>query len=181
MNQEQLIWHRVREGDVQALNTLYDLYVDKLYAYGMKLTSKSYLVKDAIHDLFLDLYKYRKNLSEVSNIEGYLIISFKRKLVKLIKNDYRNKEDVSKDVFHTLYTDSEEYKILKSETAKEQSHRLSNALQKLPSKQREILFFRFYDDKDYDEISQLMGISVTSARTQVYRAIKTLRSELNGI
>ena len=52
---------------------------------------------------------------------------------------------------------------------------LANALESLTKKQRKGLFLRFNQDKSYEEISEIMEVSVQTARTIVYRALKALR------
>ena len=47
------------------------------------------LVKDCIHDLIFDLYKYRKNLAENDNIRNYLFKSLKRKVLASGKKNLR--------------------------------------------------------------------------------------------
>jgi RNA polymerase sigma-70 factor (ECF subfamily) len=133
---------------------------------------------DCIHDLFLDLFKYRKNLSITDNAKYYLFKSLKRKINK----KYQEKTNPETEEFfnykskiHKNYTDSCEIDIISNEWNLEKKEALNNALSILTSNQREVLFLRFNEGKTYEEISFITGISVQSTRTNVYRAIKSLR------
>ena len=54
---EAEIWSRFRSGDQDAFADVYNLYVDDLYRYGMKMVDGNRdLVIDAIHDVFVKLY-----------------------------------------------------------------------------------------------------------------------------
>ena len=52
-----------------------------------KLSMNKELVKDAIQEVFLDLYlKREKNKTNPENLKYYLILSLKRNLIKKLKN-----------------------------------------------------------------------------------------------
>lgn len=75
-------WEELQLGNKESLGGLYDLFADDLYAYGTQFASDKSCIMDAIHDLFLDLYKYRKNLAATDNVKYYLLRSLKNKLIK---------------------------------------------------------------------------------------------------
>ncbi|QWX83562.1 sigma-70 family RNA polymerase sigma factor [Cellulophaga sp. HaHaR_3_176] len=178
-NEEIVIWEKLIDGDKMALGQLYDMYIDILFTYGMYHSKDKSYVSDCIHDLFVDLYKYRTNLSMTDNVKYYLFRSLKRKINK----KYRAKNtSVSLDEFQfkpdftkTNHINSCEKSIIRQENIKERNAKLAEALSTLTKKQQKILFLRFDQDKSYDEISVIMDISVQTARTSIYRAIKTLR------
>lgn len=80
------LWTKVKLGDLDAFNQLYDKYIDALYEFGIQYTNDTDYVKDCIHDLFLDIYKYRKKLSDVDNVKYYLFKSLKRKINRKFKS-----------------------------------------------------------------------------------------------
>ena len=53
----------------------------------------------------------------------------------------------------------------------------------LSNRQREGLSLKFEHNHTYPEIAEIMGISIESARTMIYRALKDLRKciESNGL
>ncbi|WP_140157773.1 MULTISPECIES: RNA polymerase sigma factor [Arenibacter] len=175
---EYLVWERIKTGDTKSLGQLYDYYVDDLYSHGMKRISDKGWVMDCIHDLFLDLYKYRLKLSEPDNISYYLQKSLERK----INRKYGRKESpVSVDIpLLDFIRDknsipSIESEIIINEQASKKSNRLAVAMDSLTEKQQKGLYLRFYQDKSYEEISKIMNVSIQSARTMIYRALTSLR------
>lgn len=178
---EILIWEKLIEGDKEALGELYDTYVNILFSYGMYHSKDRGYVMDCIHDLFVELYNYRKNLSMTDNVKYYLFKSLKRKINK----KYNNKNvavffDEDKYKIKTLqktHTDSCENEIINKENTSEINAKLSNALKTLTKKQRKIIDLRFTQEMTYEEISKIMGISVQTARTSIYRIIKALRKQ----
>ncbi|TLP74145.1 RNA polymerase sigma factor [Maribacter sp. ACAM166] len=183
---EKEIWLELRRGDPEALGNLYDLYVDQLFAIGMKTIGSRDLVQDHIHDLFLDLYKYHEHLAEVRSIAGYLITSFKRKLYKQNKFQIThlrpNWDDNNNNIPIDLkVVNSHEEQLIQQEHKDERSSFLKRALTNLTEHQQNILILRFTEEKSYDEIADIMSVSVSSARTLIYRAVKTIRNSTLSI
>lgn len=176
---DKVAWKKLINGDKLALGDLYDQYVNILFSYGMYHSKDRGYVMDCIHDLFLDLYKYRKNLSKTDNVKYYLFKSLKRKINK----KYKTKDlPVSKENFLFTFegtsknhSKSCEEEIIAQERILERNNNLSEALKVLTKKQRKVLYLRYNQDRTYEEISDIMGISVETARTSIYRAIKKLR------
>ena len=55
------------QGDKAALSEIFLQFHDDLFRYGLKLSHSENMVKDAIQDLFLKLWKNRSNLKPVEN------------------------------------------------------------------------------------------------------------------
>ena len=178
VNTETTIWKNLINGEETALGELYNLYIDILFCYGIQNSKDRGYVMDCIHDLFVDLYKYRKSLSVTDNVKYYLFRSLKRKINK----KYNKKMiSVSEEFQYSInsvnknYTKSHEEEIIAKERTSEKHAKLENILCTLTEKQRKGLFLRYNKEKTYLEISQIMGVSVQTARTSIYRAIKALR------
>lgn len=178
-NQDFILWNSLRNEDPDAFDKIYDQYIDALYAYGLSYSKDKELVKDCVHDLFLDLYKYRKRLSSTDNIKFYLFKSLKRKIFSRNKNKLRiDYHDIILDSAYPVSTSTEE-EIIAGETQKEIMETLANAINRLPERQHEGIILKFRNELSYEEIAQIMEISIESARTLVYRSIKALRQEMD--
>jgi RNA polymerase sigma factor (sigma-70 family) len=178
---EKSIWKRIKEGDNSALGELYDIYIDDLFSFGMYHAQDRSYIMDCIHDLFLDLHKFNRNLSNTDNIKYYLFKSLKRKINKkyrvnkiVFPIDFEHSKGIEK--IGKNHTKSHEEEIICFEKAFERSAMLNEAMKKLTNKQRKCLCLRFYEERSYEEISGIMGITVQTARTSVYRAIKIIRA-----
>ena len=177
VNSDYLLWKRIKAGETQAFNDLYMQYADILFSFGHLYTKDQELIKDCIHDLFFDLYKYRKNLSDNDHIRHYLFKSLKRKI-------QAPQSAKLKIVYTDSVSDETNSRLLSSETEglefqEESIANIKKAMDKLPEKQREVLNLRFQIGLSYNEIAQILDISVESVRTQVYRSVKAIREELN--
>ena len=66
------LWQQIKKGDISAFEQLYDNYADVLLTFALQYTNEPSIAKDAIHDVFLDIYKYRTGLAESVNVKSYL-------------------------------------------------------------------------------------------------------------
>ena len=51
-------------------------------------------------------------------------------------------------------------------------------LNKLPPRQKEVLYLLFYQDMSYEDIATVMQMNYQSARNLVHRALKLLRTKM---
>ncbi len=73
------VWSRFKAGDQEAFAILYNLHIDNLYSYGTKLCKDEEAVKDALQELFLELFLKREKTKIVpENLKFYLLIKLKK-------------------------------------------------------------------------------------------------------
>jgi RNA polymerase sigma factor (sigma-70 family) len=67
-------------------------------------------------------------------------------------------------------------KLTQSESFHQIKQQVEQALEKLTSRQREIIYYRFYQDLGFDEIAEIMEMQVRATYKLSARALDTLRS-----
>ncbi|WP_025763029.1 RNA polymerase sigma factor [Dyadobacter tibetensis] len=181
VDSNRAIWMSfVEKGNPLAFQQLYDIYADFLYDFGMRYTADSELSRDAIHDLFLDLHTYQKNLAKDVNVNFYLIKSYKRKLIEIKRRSerFRLHSVVPSDLVLQSFCFSIEDQMIEDEEQRRRLQSLAEEVNRLPDRQREILYLRYTHSLEYEEIAAMMDISVATCRTFIYRALKLLRTNL---
>jgi RNA polymerase sigma factor (sigma-70 family) len=177
-NTDTEIWAKFRNGDDEALSLIYAQISKRLYLYGLKFTSNQSIIEDSIQDLFCDLIRNRSNLGTTDNIRFYLMKSFNRKLQRQLQKEmkYNLKENDEEYVFDITY--SIEHDIINGESSDQKKTSLNKALQFLTPRQKEAVYLKFTEELEYDEISEIMNMSVESCRNLIYKAIKSLKDSL---
>ena len=173
------LWEDFKKGEKYALTHIYYLYADSLFRYGKKFSSDDELVKDAIQDLFFDLIRTRAKLGTTDHIYFYLIKSLRRRLVQThsgINNRMITDDEGDMQTANIVYSIEDEW-IQKEELTKKEEI-VRKGLAELSPKQREIIYYRFTCDFEYEQICEIMSMKYDSARKMVFRALKTLREHL---
>jgi RNA polymerase sigma factor (sigma-70 family) len=179
MKPDKKIWDDFRKGENYALSHIYFQHVQMLFRYGKKFSQDDELIKDTIQDLFFDLIRTRKNLGETDNICFYLMASFRRKLAKGVNKkkplEYSEDQELTAEIVYSV-----EHDLIDKEELSQRETAVKQALAELSPKQREILYYRFTCNFDYDQICEIMKLQYDSARKQVSRALKAMKKILSG-
>lgn len=174
--EDEVIWLNIQRGNQAALEALYNRFFKSLYNYGRKVCSNKTIVEDAIHDLFLDLWRYRANLASTTSIQFYLYRALRRRIVKNENKDIETSLfDFQLDDLLLKKTLSHEDNMIETERTNEQSTKLKKNLNNLSPRQYESLILRFYDELSYEEIGTLLDVNEQSARNLVQRGLEQLR------
>lgn len=181
MIEDQQIWERFKSGDKTATSHIYYTHIRVLYRYGKKFTTDKELIKETIQELFFDLIRTRENLGFTDNIRFYLIKSFRRRILQALqKKPFPLESEQSLESSPLTITYSYEEELINRENLSRREELVQKGLKALSPKQREILFYRFTCDFEYDQICEIMEIQYDSARKMVFRALKALREHLSG-
>jgi RNA polymerase sigma factor (sigma-70 family) len=176
---DKYIWEKFREGNPSAFEIIYERNIDVLANYGKRMCSDTELVKDAIQDMFVDIWRNRANLSNTETIKYYLIKAFRRNLIKKINGAKKlDSHDETSAAFDGNFELSHDLVIVESEIESERHAQLNGLLENLPARQKEALFLRFYGGLNYTQISSAMGINQQSAHNMVFRALEMLRDRM---
>ncbi len=178
MINELQIWTQFQHGSVDAYTELYNSFASPLYSYGMKFTKDVTIVEDSIHDLFCTLWTSRERLSQPSSVKNYLFKSFRNCILRKLSSPVSLVDDDQKLDFRFELAIDE--KLIQNEDLLYIKCQIAQALEKLTSRQREIVYYRFYQNLEFDEIADIMNMQVRAAYKLTSRALETLRGLLPG-
>lgn len=175
---ESKLWTNFKQGEESAFALIFRTYYESMFNYGKKFHKDNELIEDCIQELFLEIWKNRANLADIDNIKPYLLTAIRRKIIKQLDKNLKIKKLFSNNndkEYKFEITFSYETELINAQSDQEKIQQLQEKLDKLPPRQKEILYLLFYQDMSYEEVSQIMGINYQSARNLVHRAIKILR------
>ena len=172
------LWHSFLNGNDNSFAVIYQQHNDSLLSYGYKLSYDKDMVSDCIQEIFIDLLKKKKLGANIKNLKAYLFVALRNNLIKKITKSRKQemlevKKSQEESIFNVEY--SYQDKIIESELSSEIKTKLNNAVKSLPSRQKEIIYLKFEEGLDYNEISDVLKISVESARKLLHRALLSLR------
>lgn len=171
-------WKNFKEGDFSSLGNLFEKHYQELFYYGNKIVVLPDLVKDAIQDLFIDVWERRSKMTKVENIKAYLIISLRRDLIRKISKI--RKESLSDQPLPLQFSFSPEDFLISSEQNKVHTRLLSKSMESLTERQREVILLRFYHNLEFHEISKVLEMNIQSVRNLLFRALDKIRKDMSG-
>ena len=174
---EAVYWARLKNGDVETLGYLYESYVDKLFQAAMRITDNREMAKDALQEVFIELWNYRETLCTVNYSQGYLVKVLRNILVKKLKKEQLTGHLMVAESL-ACPEDNREDMLISLDMDKEKRKRLSRALSNLSSRQMLILKLHFYEGLSYEQIADRLSMNYQSVNNLAFRTIMRLRSHM---
>jgi RNA polymerase sigma factor (sigma-70 family) len=177
--EDQILWESFLSGDKTSFEQIYANYYQKLYSYGIRKIDQPDLVRDCIQDLFIYLWTNREKLGSTDNIKYYLIASLRNSLIHAGSSQSKwEKVELSiADDFHIQFNPESE--LIEREGLTQRSKMIVEALDQLTPRQKEVLYLRFFEEMEYDQIADLLNLTVKGVYKLNYRAIDALKVVLN--
>jgi RNA polymerase sigma factor (sigma-70 family) len=173
---EVKLWTALKNGDKPAYAQLYEQYAKPLLLYGRKIQADEATIEDAIHDLFVELWRYRTNLSATTSIKFYLFGALRKKLMGNIKTNIEL--GTMTYLENALFDISHEAQLIENEDFEQITERIRQALDQLPPRQREAIFLRYHQNFNNDQIAEIMGLTYNSSANLINKGLKRLREVL---
>jgi len=178
INSDSSIWDDFVKGNDDAFRMIYTHHVQALFKYGCNFTHDEALVKDCIHDVFIDLSKYRSGLGVTDNIKLYLYKSLKRKIIGCLSR-VQNLGSVDLEQLQFNYAASAEEEMVNKEFEQQRTFQLERAMSTLSPRQKEAIYLKFVSELSYEELGKVMEMNYQSARNLVFRGLEKLRENFS--
>lgn len=174
---DEVIWNALRNNNREAFAVIYYRFFNVLLQRGLQISCDRELVKDCIHDLFLEIWINKLNLATPLSVKAYLIVSIQRKIMHKLKK-FRSKQ-TEMDRLPMEFVTSKEDQIISEQLMHDQQCMVNQAINSLTKRQKEAIQLKFYANMSYEEIAGMMKISTDSIYNLVSKAIINLQKELN--
>lgn len=175
---DQLLWAAVIDGDRNALGILFDTYAKQLMVYGYRICADKTLVKDAIQDVFVDIWTYRSNLASQVRVKFYLYRSLRRAIQKQMTNLplLRTETEHLETIIGEQASAESDWVLQETET--QHSRRILHSLKQLSDREREIISLKYYSDLKIREIADMLDLKEQTVANTLQNALTKLRKSL---
>lgn len=177
--QHTQLWQRFLDGDASAFQTLMTNYFRVLFRYGSRFSKDREFIKDCIQDLFLYLWEHRASLRADVAIEPYLLVSLRRSMHRSGSTPAFSVEFTDDKVEPFDLTFSVEEQYIQQETMANRIRQMKQVLERLPPRQKEVIYLKYFQELDRDQIAEVMGIVPQTVSNLMQLAIKQLRQYIN--
>ena len=171
-NKEKDIICRVLKGDRDAYALLIEEYKGPIFNLAYRMTCEYQDAEDLAQEAFVRAYNTLKRFDTDKRFFPWLYTI----ALNLIRNHLKKKKPSLADEASANKWldngDSPEQAVVK----RQQAEQLNSCLQKLPVDLREAIILRFYQDLLFEDLSEILDISLSAAKMRVYRGLEKLRS-----
>jgi RNA polymerase sigma factor (sigma-70 family) len=168
-------WQQSMEGDSHAFNRLHRELFDGLYHYALKLLQDEDLAGDAVQELFVRLWTRRVSIGPLRKVKPYFFTALRRQILNQLRNVTLRERLISRIGEPDIDFSPEEI-VVRSEDRESLRHKIAVLLNGLPKRQKEVIYLHYFEDMDYAQIADVMGINYQSVLNLTQRALQKLRS-----
>lgn len=164
---------KLRDGDQRAFEHLYRLYSGRIFLNIVKMVKDEDEAKEISQDLFIRIWNNRKNIDPDKSFPSYLFL-----VAQNLVRDFFRKADLDQKRQITIIARSTElYEHIESNIYfKESSAILQNAIDALPVQRKRIYTLCKIEGKSYDEVAEIMGITVSTVGNQLVKATQSVQA-----
>ena len=177
---EREILDRVRAGEIDAVQTLFEEHRARIYRICLLHTDSADDAKDVLQETFLRAYRSVKRFRGESSFTTWLT-RIAINICLNLRRDRRASEPLEPDRLDMVQQGLPESHLGNPEEAlgaRELRERILALVEKLPPRERMAFVLKHFDHLKIREISVVMSISEGTVKSFLHRAVVTLREGL---
>ena len=176
---------RISRSDRAAFDELYRRLYPLLVNYAGLMVSRE-TARDIVQDVFFKMWQGRKGLLPESsgggNIRSFLLKSTYNAAISVIRHNlsvlnYRDKYSREIENYYSAY-DVDRNEILRVLYSRDIRSRIDSAVSKLPPRCREVFLLSYIENLSNQEISERLGLSLSTVENHIHNALVRLRTYL---
>ncbi len=130
--------------------------------------------EDIVQEAFLRLTRHSGKIDAIDRAPAYL-----RSIVLNLARDHNRRGLVSLRHYATIGREIDVAAVDDDQLVRSEEHRrVLDAVRQLPSRQRDCITLRYFEELSNDRIASTLGLSVNSVKTHLRRAMATLDETL---
>jgi len=167
---------KLKNNQEDAMIILYKTYWKVLYISAFKILQDKQACEDIVQELFIKMWNKRAEINIRSSIHHYLLAAVRYEVFRKIRES-KNYEPIMNNILETISDlsvyDQLEYKELQAQ--------ISNVIDTLPAKCRQVYILSRNELLSHKEISSQLSISTKTVRNHITKALEHLRVSMNQI
>ncbi len=170
---------RIKRGDSEVFQYLYDTYYYQLFCIAKQYVSDSFTAETVVSDVFFTIWEKRDTIEIHTSLIAYLVRCVRNNSINLLHKNYVNRE-VNIDNIESsspLCFLSDDYPLGQL-IEKELSSKIQTEIDALPDETRDVFLLSRIEELKYDEIAERLNISINTVKYHIKQALKILRCRL---
>lgn len=163
----------LKDGNEDAFSEIYHRYWKNVYKIAFKYTKSNELAEDIVQDIFLKVWNNRNHFIHVKEFKYYLFVMARNQVITTLRNNIFNIDiEIKQDIKEETLVPEQQLSF------KEAMGIFKRAIESLPPQQK--LAYQLSRDSGlkYEEIARRMGISISTVRIHISKAVQSIRKYL---
>lgn len=160
----------VKAGALEKTSELFERYHKRIYNYLARMCSDRELAEDLTQNVFLRLLRYRHTYRSDMRFQSWIYQVARN----VFTDHYRAQKLRKSDVFEVEKMESI-VENTEAELLEEREAILHKSMAMLKEEDRELLVLTKFQQMKYEEVAEVLDLSVANVKVKVHRAIQKLR------
>lgn len=175
MEQERNLIIRLKNGDKDSFNLIFDKYYPLFISFTRRILRNDAACEDIVQNVFMRLWIHREHLDPSGSLKNYLLVSVRNEIychLRLVFNSRR--EDILKDEheYHDVTDIAEEY------SARDFYNNIDKIVSRMPERRKEVFELSRKGQMSNKDIADRLGISVRTVEKHLQLALSEIRRTL---
>ena len=176
-------WTKIKEGDEKSFKFLVRELFSDLCNYAYQYTADRFLSEEIVLDMFMKIWQNKENINPNKSIKAYIFQSVHNSCINSLIQK-KNKKNIN-----NVFLSNESWTIIQESTqinsfllekleAEDTERIIKQIILTLPTGCREVFTLSRFENKSNQEIAEILNISISTVRTQIYRALEEISNGL---
>jgi RNA polymerase sigma-70 factor, ECF subfamily len=173
---DEALMQRVRDGDLQAFQLLYEGHHRAVFAFALRSLGDRPAAEDVLQETFLHVYTGRREYRPIAAFRSWLFTIARHQVIDQVGKRGAAWPLESDDALERVSDPGAS--PLREVEARELGDRLGRALAHLPLARQEVVLLSRVAGLGHEEVAQVTGQSPAAVRVALHRALRELQAWL---
>ena len=164
LNDEELMELYLKDEHL-AFDVIYKRYKSNIFSYLSKRLSNSIVIEEVFQNTFIKFHRFREKYDFNYPLLAWIYTLTRSEMLDYIKKNKIHYSEL-KDELTPIMTENKDSLV-------------EVDLESLNQNEKNAIKLRYYEDKDFDEISKILNTSQSNSRKIISRAVKKLKKKYN--
>ncbi len=172
---------RLQQGDKEVYVHLFQSQYKGLVGYAKKFVMDTEIARDLVQDVFIYLWEKKHKLSIETSLSSYLFRAVHNICINHLKKESTKANYVNEFLINLngkVYQTTRSEDVHELVVHKDLAERIDLLIELLPEQCRNIFRMSRFRGMKNKEIAEVYSISVRTVETQIYRALKVLKENI---
>jgi RNA polymerase sigma-70 factor (ECF subfamily) len=151
---------------------------NKLFRFALKFLGNEEDAKDIVQEVFIRVWNGREQMSEIQNWEAWCMRITRNLSLDRIRSLTRKP---TQNIEETYDIRQEALSPLETTEMDESMQRITQYINALPDKQRQVIHLRDVEGYSYNEICEILELDMNQVKVNLFRARNAVREKLTKI
>ena len=172
---EQAYLAALKNDDIKAFDNLFEEYGKRLYHFAYGYLKSKDDAEEIVQEVFLKVWRNRKQLKPDLSFKAYIFKIAYHQILEILKQINRSQAYRHEIIDESILFNDDTNTRLNYQMLLE---KVESLIQKLPSRQKEILLKRKKEGIPVKEIATQLGVSPKTVENHLTQALKSIKKDL---